>query len=206
MLTIQTGISGPTRWELTLQLPLWSLRFAIPTSGIVATFHDFLAHDTSGGTLPLGTIGDSNVSIIRDDEFTDRFFITFTASDGAMHYALDTEHRTDLISALRQAGFYAGAFGSPSLFGSGHWYNLLQLRVNRFVHGDVKTFRMPHIHVWHSSRLDGRFISVRRTAARYLTSGDGPLPFVAASTRFGVGIQQAGRRALLLTVGPGCLR
>ena len=51
-----------------------------------------------------------------------------------------------LTLPVAQHGFYAGAFGTPSMFGNDRWpwYNSRSSGIVRFVQGGVvKTFRYP---------------------------------------------------------------
>ncbi len=103
---VDEAVSGPERWELSIDFSRFSLRFAIPAPSMVAQFRDFLAshlNQPTSGNLALGTLGDSIVSIIKDDEFGDRFFLCVSACNGAVRYTLTGGEVPDFIGALTQA-------------------------------------------------------------------------------------------------------
>lgn len=103
---VDEAISGSECWQLSIDCPRFYLRFAIPQPSAVAGLCDFLAqhldHPT-GGELSLGTFGDSSVSIVKDDEFGDRFFLCVSACDGSVRHTLTGDEVPDFIVALTQA-------------------------------------------------------------------------------------------------------
>ena len=103
---VNEAISGPDRWELLIDLPRFYLRFAIPAPSTVAHLRGFLAchlNQATTGDLALGTFGDSSVSIIKDDEFGDRFFLSAAARDGVVRHVSTDDDVRDFITALTQA-------------------------------------------------------------------------------------------------------
>ncbi len=102
---VDEAVSGPERWQMSIDLPQFQFRFTIPAPAIVGGFCDFLQqqlnHKTTG-ELPLGTLGNADVSIIKDDEFMDRFFLLAAADGGAVRHTLTGDVVINLIVALRQ--------------------------------------------------------------------------------------------------------
>ncbi len=93
---------GETRWELDLGFPEFRLRFAIPSPDTVSRLHDFLATGDAD-ELVIGMIASAPLTIIRDNEFDDRFFLMTSAADGALHWTIAGATLSDLIAALADA-------------------------------------------------------------------------------------------------------
>jgi hypothetical protein len=86
--------TGKTRWELNLGFPQFQLRFTIPSPDAVSKFHNFLAAGDSD-QLVIGVIASGLLTIIRDSEFDDRFFLMTTATDDTYwHDAHRLDRRT----------------------------------------------------------------------------------------------------------------
>jgi len=101
---VDEAISGPDRWELTVEFARWELRFEIPTPTIIKEFRDYLQSPRMGNSeLLLGAIGTSSVTIVRDNCCDDRFFLIVSSIDGMIRFTLDDNDTHELISALTQA-------------------------------------------------------------------------------------------------------
>ena len=103
---VDQALSGPERWEMQIDLPRFHLRFAIPAPTVVAQFGDFLQCHLSRpttGELPLGTLANANVAVVKDDEFLDRFFLRVLAHDGGVWHTLSSDEVSHSIAALEQA-------------------------------------------------------------------------------------------------------
>ncbi|MDF1744893.1 MAG: hypothetical protein P1V19_14450 [Gimesia sp.] len=111
----QTGIVSieidePTadsdKWEMSINHPHIYLRCEIYGPQIV---HDFLAFMRSNlnkseyTELKLGTLGSAVVSIIKDDEFPNRFFLCILSDSGTVRYTLNVNELGDYIGGLMQA-------------------------------------------------------------------------------------------------------
>ena len=99
---IDESISGPEIYELEISISRWSLRFRIDDPSIV---NDFLAffENKKDRILQLGQFNDNEVQILRDDEFSDRFFIVIDGSTGRLDYTIAGRWEIDeLIIALQQ--------------------------------------------------------------------------------------------------------
>ncbi len=94
------------RWEMAVEFPQSYVRFAIPSPSVPIQLCDFLRchrnKDTTG-EQDLGSVGSANVSIIKDDEHLDRFFICVLADNGAVRLPIAGEDVADLMIALEQA-------------------------------------------------------------------------------------------------------
>lgn len=99
---VNVTTARPARWELDIALPSFQLRFAIESSVAVIELHDFLTVGDADN-LTIGLIAATPLTIIRDREFDDRFFLVLSTSDGAIHYSVAGEILTDLIAALADA-------------------------------------------------------------------------------------------------------
>lgn len=108
--TVSIKIDEPTvesdKWEMSIDHPQIYLRYKIDGPQIV---HDFLLFmrsnlDKSKYTeLKLGTLGSAVVSIIKDDEFPNRFFLCILSDDGTVRYTLNVNELGAYIGALMQA-------------------------------------------------------------------------------------------------------
>ena len=103
---LDEAISVPDRWELTIELSRFYLRFAVPGPSVVTQLRKFLdryVNQTTSGELSLGTLGSANVVIVKDDECLDRFWLRVLADDGAVDQTLLGDVVSDLIGAVQQA-------------------------------------------------------------------------------------------------------
>ena len=103
---VEEAIAGPARWQISIDVPQFLIHFDIPTPSIVASFVGFLDRHqkrATSGELLLGSLGGGEVSIVKDDEFNDRFWLRVSANDGGVWYTLTGEEVDDWIAALREA-------------------------------------------------------------------------------------------------------
>ena len=94
------------RWELTIEMSRFYLRFAVPGPSVVTQLRKFLdsyLNQPTSGELPLGTLGSANVVIVKDDECLDRFWLRVLADNGAVDQTILDDVVLDLISAVQQA-------------------------------------------------------------------------------------------------------
>ena len=103
---VDEALTGPVRWQMSVDLPGFHLRFAISGAVAVARLCEFLErrrNPTTSDELEVGTIGRCVVSIIKDDEFVDRFYLSVADEAGVVQQTLGEDEVADLIGALRQA-------------------------------------------------------------------------------------------------------
>ena len=101
-------------WLLSVESPGWCFAFDLADTGKVAELAGFLgshAGRTEFAELAIGSFGVSAVSVVKDDEFPDSFFMR-AAGDGLLvEFTLVGEAATDLGAAVAEAAaeFNAGA-------------------------------------------------------------------------------------------------
>lgn len=109
---VSVDIDTPTvesdNWEMVIEHPHIYLRFEIDGPQIVHGFLAFLRkhlNSSEFAELRLGTFGfgSASVSIIKDDEFPNRFFLCVLSGDGAVRYTLNVNELGDYIGALLRA-------------------------------------------------------------------------------------------------------
>lgn len=102
---IDKALSGPERWQLTVECPTWYFRFEISGVQAVAGWLAFLQEhhgETQWAEQSIGTFLRRKVWIIKDDEYPDRFFLSVRAAQMVSFTLVDPEVQ-DLIEALSQA-------------------------------------------------------------------------------------------------------
>ena len=107
---VSVDVDEPTgdsdRCEMTIDHPGIYLRFMIDGPQSV---HDFLAflrghlNKREYAELKLGAAGTAVVSIIKDDEFPNRYFLCVLSDDGAVRYTLNVYEPGDCIGGLMRA-------------------------------------------------------------------------------------------------------
>ncbi len=103
---IDQACSGPVRWELSINHLQSYFRFMIAGPPVVGEFLAFLqrhCNQSLPGELVLGSIGSAKVSVIKDVEFVDRFFLCVASADGAVRYTLNSAEIKDYVAALKSA-------------------------------------------------------------------------------------------------------
>jgi hypothetical protein len=112
--SVDETISGTERWFAQIEGPSVYVSFEIPSPDIVGEAVKFLTspHDKQKNTASAGgkcglSIGKSPgipVSLVRDDEYEDRYFIIVGQGDSpVVRYSFAGEDLKDLVEALRQS-------------------------------------------------------------------------------------------------------
>lgn len=102
---VDEALSGPERWQLTIECSTWYFRFDISGVQAVADWLAFLQEHhgkMQGAERSIGTFLRRKVWIIKDDEFPDRFFLSVRAVQMVSFTLVDPEVQ-DLIEALSRA-------------------------------------------------------------------------------------------------------
>lgn len=107
---VSIDVNEPTadsgEWELMLDHPHVYVRFEIHGPQIVHELLAFMRENLDKpkyAELKLGTLGSAVVSIIKDDEFPNRFFLCLLADDGAVRHTLNDNEVGEYIGALIRA-------------------------------------------------------------------------------------------------------
>ena len=112
---IDEALSGAERWWARIEGPSISLRFEIPSLDVVGKIARFLGkysvtakRPSNGspkrsGALFLGGNKLIPVSLVKDDEYDDRFFLVLGPTDGlTVRFAFAGTEVSELAEALRQ--------------------------------------------------------------------------------------------------------
>ncbi|HVC94250.1 MAG TPA: hypothetical protein VND64_11195 [Pirellulales bacterium] len=114
-IAIDQTTSGTDRWFAQIEGPSVYLYFEIPSLGIIDQAMEFLAccpgkagrnpaHNSQGGTLPLGASKSMQVNLIRDDEFSDRYFLVIEPKhELSIRFTLTGDDLKNVENALLQA-------------------------------------------------------------------------------------------------------
>jgi hypothetical protein len=110
---IDESLSGPARRFAQIEGPSVYLYFEIPTVQLIDDALDFLgAHSrdaqtrvfAKNGTLSLVKNADTQVCLIKDDEFDDRYFLVIEARSGPLvRFTITDDDLRHLVKALRDA-------------------------------------------------------------------------------------------------------
>ena len=102
--------SGPTRWFIQIDGPTASCSFEIASAEMVSTALEFLGGrgapagpSDHPGTLVIGKHPKTPVILIRDDEYTDRYFLEIGPDSARTRLTIAGSDLKDLTEALRQA-------------------------------------------------------------------------------------------------------
>jgi hypothetical protein len=98
--------SGPDRWFLQIEGPAASLYFEIPSVDVVSRMLTLLSpHPEDGaGPLSVGTDEGTPVTLVRDDEYSDRFFLIVGPADRPIaRFVIAGTDAAEIAEALRQA-------------------------------------------------------------------------------------------------------
>jgi len=113
-IAIDQTTSGPERFFAQIDGPSVFLYFEIPSLEIIDEAIEFLTASSGngeknaapaarGGTLALGTSKSTHVKLVRDDEFSDRYFLVIEPKDGTLvRVTVTNDDLTHMIDALRQ--------------------------------------------------------------------------------------------------------
>lgn len=105
--------SGPRRWFAQIEGPTIYCSFEIPSPEMVAKALEFLGGDDApeelhtgptdqDGSLVLGKHPETPVVLIRDDEYTDRYFLVIGPDTACARLSIAGEDLKHLTEALRQ--------------------------------------------------------------------------------------------------------
>ncbi len=109
-LNVDEAISGPDRWFMQIVGPGNSLYFEIEDTKIVTAMVEFFARPFAGrtawdpatGVLILSRCGDAAISLTRDDEFEDRYFLSYGCTDGTRFELTIAGHNlTEFVNAVK---------------------------------------------------------------------------------------------------------
>ncbi|HVA48986.1 MAG TPA: hypothetical protein VNH11_21670 [Pirellulales bacterium] len=111
-IAVDESTSGPNRWFAQIEGPSIYLRFEIASLEIVEEILEFLArsagengghgHESPSDSLAISG-GKSEVLLLRDDEFSDRFFLVIQPSKGPLtRLTIAGDDLTHVLAALRQ--------------------------------------------------------------------------------------------------------
>lgn len=103
-ISVDEACSEIDRWQLSVEQDDIYIRFEISSTQTVYDLLSFLRchlHQKSEDKIVLGVIGNAEVSLIKDDEFADRFWWAVAAQSGIVRYQLATEELDDYIAALQ---------------------------------------------------------------------------------------------------------
>jgi hypothetical protein len=110
--SIDETLSGPERHFAQIEGPLVYLYFEIPTVELVADALDFLAVQqdvrtkllTKNGTLSIIKNADTQVLLVKDDEFNDRYFLVIESKSGpVVRFTITDADLSNITKALRHA-------------------------------------------------------------------------------------------------------
>ena len=102
---IDETTSGATRWFAQFEGPTAVFYFEIASPDVVAEILRFIeASEAKGKDLVIGTDQRMPVTLVKDDEYADRFFLIAGPSvSPTVRYTLTGSDIADIASAIRQA-------------------------------------------------------------------------------------------------------
>jgi len=93
-----TNIDG--LYELEISRPQWYLRFRLKEPNIIRRLAQLIRGE-SGDELRLGAFEEQPVDVLRDNEFSDRYFFVLLRKTGAVRLTLSgSDSIQDVLSAL----------------------------------------------------------------------------------------------------------
>ena len=100
-------LSRPTGgWSLSVESSLWCVEFELATPGTVGELAAFL-HSHSGragfAERAVGMLGGLTVRVVKDDEFTDRFFLRAAGGGLLVEFTLAGGIEGDFAQAVAEA-------------------------------------------------------------------------------------------------------
>jgi hypothetical protein len=103
---IDETLTAPTRYFAQIEGPSIYLYFQIPTPELIESALGFIGHSADGHATPRNgdlRIGDG-ISLVKDDEFDDRFFLVIEAKSGpVVRFTIADDDLSHLVHALRSA-------------------------------------------------------------------------------------------------------
>jgi hypothetical protein len=113
---IDETTSGTQRWFAQIEGPSIYLYFEVPSPHVIETILDFLTEHTTAekgsqdsparrnGEIVIGKRAKEPVTLVRDDEFSDRYFLVAeTETKLVVRVTIGGADLKSLVSALRQA-------------------------------------------------------------------------------------------------------
>lgn len=112
-------LSRPTDgWSLSVESPVWCVEFELTTPGTVGELAAFLrSHAGRAGfaELVVGMLGGMTVRMVKDDEFTDRFFLRAAGGGMLVEFTLAGGIEGDFAQAVAEAaGEFDAEVGPPA--------------------------------------------------------------------------------------------
>jgi hypothetical protein len=107
-ISIDEVLSGPDRWYAEIEGPAVTLSFEVPSPDIVEKAIQFFAESSAsppgpGTSLVLGSDPLSPITLVRDDEYSDRFFLVVGPQDSpAVRLVIAGADLAHLVAALHQ--------------------------------------------------------------------------------------------------------
>lgn len=102
--SVDETISGKHRWFAQLEGPNVTLSFEISSPRLVGEVIDFLRDSSKSGRLKVGCDRQIPVSLVKDDEFSDRiFWIVGTESQPVARFTILAAEISDVVAAMGQA-------------------------------------------------------------------------------------------------------
>jgi hypothetical protein len=105
---VDTATSGTERWFLQIEGPSIYFYFELASLNVVEKMAQFLEEEptapASNGNIVAGKDRHLPVSLVRDEEFDDRFFLVVgSPAKPVVQFTISGSTRTQLAEALRQA-------------------------------------------------------------------------------------------------------
>ncbi len=102
--SVDETISGKNRWFAQLEGPTITLSFEISSPQLVGEVVDFLGDSSRSGWLQVGCDRQTPVSLVKDDEFSDRiYWVVGAESKPVVRFTVLTSEICHIVAALRQA-------------------------------------------------------------------------------------------------------
>lgn len=84
---------------MSIETDIWSLSFTLSELGLAGMLAHLRGRDTPS-ELKIGEFLDAPVTLIRDDEFSDRFFLQISKPDHVLHFVLGGDRLAQFTSAV----------------------------------------------------------------------------------------------------------
>jgi hypothetical protein len=102
---IDVTTTGPDRWFLQIDGPSVSFYFEIPSLDVVGRMAHLLTSRDGNGSLVVSKGKDVPVTLVKDDEYRDRFFlIVGPSASPTVRFTLSGSDAEMVADALRQVG------------------------------------------------------------------------------------------------------
>ena len=103
---IDEAVDDANHLQMSIEARGWSFRFALSTRDDAALMLSFLREHTGRvafAEVVVGSFLGTPVSLIKDDEFSDRFYLRAFAGDQLLSFVLAADDLTGFADALAQA-------------------------------------------------------------------------------------------------------